>query len=67
MVGGVVVPNGSVITADGQLKQVVWRVLQKQAFDINAETIPLVGFKDDLTQKFESFRNVGSDKEVELP
>ena len=53
VIGRTVVADCGVIAADREIEVVIMRVLEQQAFDINAKGIVLSRFKDNLAQEFE--------------
>jgi hypothetical protein len=71
------VADGRVVTANRKMEIIIVGILQEQALDIDAESVLLTRiytvnvfgptFKNDLAQKFKLFRNVGGDKQIELP
>src|SRR6267378_3734391 len=67
VIGRVVVADRGVIPPYRNVQIVVLGVLQLHAFKIHAEIIELVGFKDDLAEKLETFREVRSDEQIYLP
>src|SRR6266566_6061377 len=66
VIGRVVVADRGVIPAYRYVQIVVLGVLQQHTLNIHTEIVELVGFKDDLAEELEAFREVRSDEQIYL-
>src|SRR6266436_5848582 len=67
VIGRVVVADRCMKPAHRYVQIVVLGVLQQHALKIDTEIVELVGFKDDLAEELEAFREVRSYEQIYLP